>query len=505
MPKIQKWQELLKGAGLTIISLALASLLMFFYRSHLSVATTALVLVIPVIWGVVIGGFPVGILGMILGFLIYDFVFIPPYYTLTVGATQNWIALGVYGIVVLLVARLVSNLKNARSYAVESELSAKHLFELSKFLIGERELPDVAEAVVQSIHTTFQFNSVILMLQGDLTLEVAASAGAPVSENDLKRLIPQSGEPAALFSASDTRGLSLLSLALNSSGKPIGIMAMLGQAGRQPDVQLLSTFANHAALAIEQAQLRQQIKHTELLEETDRWRRALLGSVSHDLRTPLSSIKAAASDLNNGTLVLTDSQKKELLDTIVTQTDRLTRLVVNLLDMTRIEAGVLQPSVQIVEVIELIDEAKSSLGDALPSGRIRIEAPSDEVYIAADHILIAQVIANLLDNAIRYTSPADEILISISPTTTNVTISISDSGPGVPKDKVDQIFEMFQKDSSGGRAGLGLAIAKAFVNAHGGVLSVSESRTGGARFSFSLPVAQLEDIGFLDEETATNR
>lgn len=446
-----------------------------------------------------------GIIGMIFGFLIYDFVFIPPYYTLTVGATQNWIALGVYGIVVLIVARLVSNLKNARSHAVESELSARQLFELSKLLIGEKKLSDVLEAVVHSVQTTFQFNSVILLLQGSEKLEVVASAGETLTPKDLKRLIPQNGEPAALFSTSSTQELSLLSLALNSSGKPIGILVMLGKANRQPDVQLLSTFANHAALAIEQAQLRQQVIHTELLEETDRWRSALLGSVSHDLRTPLSSIKAAASDLNNRSVILIDSQKQELLETIVSQTDRLTRLVVNLLDMTRIEAGVLQPRVEIIEAIELVDEAMRALGDTVPAGSIRLEVPSEEVFIVADHILISQVIANLIENAIRYTPPNDEILISVSSTSSEVLISVCDSGPGVPKDEIEQIFEMFQKDSSGGRAGLGLAIAKAFVNAHGGVINVSESQTGGAKFSFSLPLAKLEDIGFLDDETPTNR
>lgn len=491
-------QQPLKGTLLTVISLTVVSLAMFFIRSHISFATTALVLVIPVILGVTVGGFEVGIVGIILGFLIYDYVFIPPYYTLTVGATQNWIALGVYVIVVLIVSRVVSNLKNARSYALEREHHARQLFELSKSLMGEKKLPQLLETIVSSVQSTFNFDSVVLLLEADGKLEIASHAGKPLNDADLQLLIPDYGEPATLRKVGGSGQNAIISLALTAGGKPVGLLAILGNIPDvDSDTQLLATFANNAALAIEQAQLKEQVLKTELLEEKDRWRRAILGSVSHDLRTPLASIKAAASALHQTDAIIADALKDELFETILTQTDRLTRLVVNLLDITRIEAGVLQPNLAVVEISELIEEGISALGGSAPVEKIRIEGCSKEHFVIADHILIAQVIANLLDNALRYSPNRELVSIEIRENDSKLFVSVNDSGPGVPKEVKDQIFEMFQQDSSGGRAGLGLAIAKAFIDAHQAKIEVDDSQYGGARFTFSLPAVKVDDTRLL--------
>lgn len=486
-------------------SLFVVSTAMFFIRSHISFATTALVLVIPVIWGVTIGGFAVGLIGIILGFLIYDYVFIPPYYTLTVGATQNWIALGVYVIVVLIVSRLVSNLKNARSYALEREHNARQLFELSKSLLGDKKLPVLLETVVGSIQETFGFKSVALLLQGEDKLEVVASSGTPLDKEDLQSLVPDYGAPATLRKFADVGNNSLTALALSAAGKPIGLLAILGDAPSvQADIQLLATFANNAALAIEQAQLREQVLRTELLEETDKWRRAILGSVSHDLRTPLASIKAAASSLQDPNIQIDPLSTSELVETVLTQTDRLTRLVVNLLDMTRIEAGVLKPHLTIIEIKELITEGINAVSGSVPSEVIDLKIDQGEHFVIADHILVAQVIANLLENAYRFVPPGDHIEIEVSINSAALSISISDSGPGIPAGQKEQIFEMFKQDSNGGRAGLGLAIAKAFIDAHGSKIEVTDSKRGGAQFTFSLPIITVDETKILNDSTTTN-
>ncbi len=495
-----KWREQIKGVALTAVSFLIVSSVMFAFRAHISVATTALVLVIPIIWGVVVGGFGVGLIGIILGFLIYDFVFIPPYYTLSVGQTQNWIALGVFVIVVILVSRVVANLKDARSLAMERERNARRLFELSKLLLGEKELAELLDTVTKSVQLTFQFKSVVLLLQGPEKLEVGASAGQLFTTGELSQVIPEVGMPATLYRTSEGGAQSLFSLALTAADKPMGLLVMRGSQAQSPDVQLLSTFANHAALAIEQAQLKQQALQAKLLEGTDRWHRALLGSVSHDLRTPLASIKAAASGLSDPSLNLDPSQKQELLETVSAQTDRLTRLVVNLLDMTRIEAGVATPRLSIIEVSELIDEGMNALGDDQARAQIQVLDCPPEIFVSADHTLISQVVANLLENAMRYSPKGKPITIEVSSTDTAVTLAVSDSGPGVPWELRDQVFEMFHKDADRGRTGLGLAIAQAFVSAHGGHITVANSESGGACFSFSLPLVPIDERGYLDDQ-----
>lgn len=501
----RKWRDQIKGIALTTASFLIVTLAMFSVRSHISVATAALVLVIPVILGVVVGGFGVGLVGIVAGFLIYDFVFIPPYYTLNVGQTQNWIALGVYVVVVILVSRVVANMKDARSVAVEREKHARQLFELSKLLLGKQELAELLDTVTSSVQLTFQFEAVLLLLQGPERLEVGATAGRTMTANELHELIPETGFPATLFRTSDDDSRSLFSIALTVGGKPVGLLVMQGALAQSPDIQLLSTFANHAALAIEQAQLKQQALKAQLLTETDKWRRALLSSVSHDLRTPLASIKAAASGLNDPSANLDDLQTRELLDTITTETDRMSRLVVNLLDMTRIEAGVLTPNNEIIEISELIEEGLNALGDERAKAQISVSESPRDLFVSADHVLISQVIANLVDNALRHSPKGEPVTIEVSPRDTEVVVIVADHGPGVPPGLMERVFEMFSKDSDSSHAGIGLAIAKAFVSAHGGRISVENSPFGGARFSFSLPLVPFDERRYLDDEDTSSR
>ena len=473
---------------------------MFAFRSSISVATAALLLVIPVVLGVVVGGFGVGLVGILLGFFIYDFIFIPPYYTLSVGQTQNWIALGVYVIVVVLVSRVVSNFREASYFAVEREKHARKLFELSKLLLGEQELSELLHNIATSVQSTFQFDAVLLLLQGSGKLDVGASAGRLMSQEELGQLIPEAGLPARLLGTAGDGSPSLFSTALTVAGKPVGLLVMKGGSNQTPDTQLLSTFANHAALAIEYAQLRQQAVQTHLLEETDRWRRALLSSVSHDLRTPLASIKAAASGLSDSSLYLDPIQKEELLETISAETDRLSRLVVNLLDMTRIEAGVLTPHSTVIEIAELVDEGINAIGGEKAKTQIVVKNDSRELFVAADHVLISQVIANLLDNALRHSPDGKPVTIEILRNEAEVAITVSDHGPGVPPELMDRVFEMFRKDSDDSHTGIGLAIAKSFIEAHGGNITVANSPSGGAGFRFTLPLVYLDEGGYLDDD-----
>lgn len=495
-----RWEEQLKGTAITIATFAAVSAAMFSLRSHLSVATSALVLVIPVIWGVVIGGFVVGLIGILLGFLIYDFVFIPPYYTLNVGQSQNWIALGVYVVVVILVSRVVANLKDARFLALEREKHARQLFELSKLLLGEKELGELLQTVTSSVQTTFQFDSVVLLLQGPEKLEVGATAGVLPTPDKIRHLIPETGSPATVLSALENSSESLFSLALTVGGKPVGLLVMLGTGHAYQDRQLLSTFANNAALAIEQAQLKEQALQAHLLEETDRWRRALLGSASHDLRTPLASIKAAASSLSDHSDSLTPSQERELLETISLQTDRLSRLVANLLDMSRIEAGVLTPRKTIIEISEIIQEGIDALGDENAKANVRVDSIPEDLYVLADHVLISQVVVNLLENALRHSPNGEPVIVGASSSKSHVSLTVSDSGPGVPSEMRERVFEMFNRDSGEGHAGLGLAIAKAFITAHGGQISVEAAPSGGARFAFTLPLVMLDEFGYINDQ-----
>lgn len=489
----QRWVAVRHRAFGTILAVALVVVLgaiMFPLRSHLSVATTALVLVVPVVAGVALGGFVAGIVAIALGFLVYDFVFIPPYYTLSVGQAQNWAALGVYAVVMVVVAQVVARLNAARTEAQLRAVELRRLLDLSELLVRESSLPELLETIVTTSASAFDLAGASLLLPVGGRLELVASAGVPLSAQELRRLSISSGVPISMESAIVGQG-AIQAVALSASGQAIGLLALRGLPVTRGGNELLRTFANHLALTLERAQLQEQAVRTHLLEEVDHVRRSLVGAVSHDLRTPLATIKVAASTLIDPEADVDVAGSRELLGLIDLQVDRLDRLVSNLLDMTRIQSGALELRLRPTSMSDLVDEALSVLGPSNAAERVRWRAPTDLPLVDVDHVLICQVLANLIDNATRYSFAGTPVTVTATRRTDGlVEVAVADRGPGVDPDERDSIFEMFNRREAGGRGGLGLAIARAFLDAHGQRIWMEDGKRSGARFTFTLPTAK---------------
>lgn len=457
-------------------------------RSHVSVSTTALVLVIPVVVGAVVGGFTAGAASVGAGFLIYDFAFIPPYNTLHVGAAENWTALVVYVIVMLLVARIVDALERTRAEAQRSNDVMRRVFEVSELLVGDQPVDVLLTTIVTTALAIFNVPGVSLLQLDDGQLVVVASAGEALTNEELHQLDPHSGLPIRVGTAPGAVN-ELRTVALSSSGRALGILAMRSVPIEANDRAILTTFANDAALALERAQLREEALRSKLLEEADRFRRGLLGAVSHDLRTPLATIKVASSTLNNRAAFLSEENSRELHQLIEIESDRLTRLVTNLLDMTRIEAGVLTLDRTRTPVSELVKDAITAMGSTLREQRLEVVVPDSLPDVDVDHVLIGQALVNLLDNAVRHSPPHGVVTVHGEERGDEIVVSVSDQGPGVPPADRETIFDRFTQLSTGGRAGLGLTIAKTFVEAHGESVWYEEVPEGGARFVITLPRA----------------
>jgi two-component system sensor histidine kinase KdpD len=484
----------LVGAAVGIATTLGLAAAMLPFRSQMSVATAALVFVIPVVAGVIIGGFPAGAAGVVAGFLVYDFEFLPPYHSLTINNAQNWVALGVYVIVMLLVARVVGNLDAARSEAHRRAVESRRLFDLSELLVEDRSIGDLLETIVQAVGTVFQVPGVSLLVPEAGRLAIVASAGEALSEEQLHQLDPRSGLTVSV--GTEPGGLDgMRTVALSASGRPVGILALRRMPASAEDRALLRTFANHAALALERTQLREQAVRSELLEEVDRLRHALVGAVSHDLRTPLATMKVASSTLLDPAIPLSEADTHELHGLIDIETDRLTRLVTSLLDMTRIAAGALQVRRAPKSVFDLASEVVATLGSALGDRPVKLEVPDLLPDVDVDQLLIGQVLANLLDNANRHAPPQSLITVAGELRGDRVALSVSDSGPGVPPAEREAVFDTFVRFDTGGRTGLGLTIAKTFVEAHGESIWVEEAPGGGARFVFTLPTAASNGTG----------
>ena len=277
------YQRTALGIVVTLASLGALLALLLPFRAHLSTTIPALMFVLPVLVGTVVGGVLPGIVGALAGFLVYDLFFLPPYNTLTVRSPQNWTALAVYAVVVLVVSQVVAKLRKAREEAERRTQESERLYELSQALIGDLSLSQLLTHMVSTVQSVFAPRWTALVLpegeSGDLgagaALQVAASAGQPLTEVDV----------ASLTSGGQTRSLGLLddagprrvSVALVVSHRPVGMLVLQDVQLVERERSLLGTFANQAALAVDRAQLSEQALRARLLEEIDRWRRALDG------------------------------------------------------------------------------------------------------------------------------------------------------------------------------------------------------------------------------------
>ena len=496
------YQRTVIGIVVTLVGLAVLLALLLPFRAHLSIATPALAFVLPALTGVVIGGLLPGAVGALGGFLLYDYFFLPPYNSLTVRSAQNWFALAVYAAVVLIVAQVVAKQRSAREEALRRTEESERLFELSQALIGDLTLSQLLTHIVGTVQSVFAPRWTALVLPGERpdattpreVLRVAAAAGQDLTDEDVNSLTSGGGKARSLGLVDDT-GPRRVSLALVVSLRPVGMLVLQDVQLAERERSLLGAFANQAALAVDRAQLRDQALRARVLEEIDRWRSALMGAASHDLRTPLASIKTAVSSLRQVDAQLGPDDRAELLELIEMQSDRLARLVTNLLDMTRIEAGALEIRPSPMSFDELVEEAMASLGGIIAPGRVNVDVPADLPILKLDHVLMSQVLANVLENAERL-SPEDSVISVAARTAPGsaaalVEISVADEGPGIASEERERVFEMFSQNGGGGRAGLGLAIAKAFVEAHGGLIWIDPDVERGARVVFTVPCEGL--------------
>jgi two-component system sensor histidine kinase KdpD len=256
--------------------------------------------------------------------------------------------------------------------------------------------------------------------------------------------------------------------------------------------QLLDTFVTQIASALERVRLAEEARHAEIEAEAERLRSSLLSSVSHDLRTPLGVITGATSTLLQDDSRLAPSARRELVETAHEEAERLNRLVRNLLDMTRLASGAVRPRKEWHPLDEIVGVALHRLEQRLDGRKVDVRLPLDLPPIPLDDILVEQVFINLLENALKYTPPGSPIDVVAEALPGSVAIEVDDRGPGVPLEEREHIFEKFyrlkRESSSGGGAGLGLAICRGLIEAHGGKMWVEDREGGGARFRFRLPI-----------------
>jgi len=422
-------------------------------REHLSLESVLLLYLLAVVLVAVVGGILPGVVAAIVSVLLANYFFTPPYHTLIVEQRDSVVALIVFVLVALTVSVTVDLAARRRVVAVRSRMEAQMLADLTARPVTERSLDDVLEQVRE----TFGMTSVALLVRRDEHDEIGAIVGPPLR-----------GHPTITASAGP--GLRLVAE---------------GPELFAEDRGLLNRLASAAARAWDTQQLAGEARG---LAEVDRMRTALLAAVGHDLRTPLAGIKAAVSTLRQDDVSWTESEQAELYETIEESADRLDDLIANLLAMSRLQAGALSVHLVPTAVDEVVARALIHIhGDG-----VQVDVPDDLPLALIDAGLLERVVANLVDNARRYSPPDSTVHVSGSfDPPQSVVLRITDSGPGVAEKDRDRMFAPFQRldDRSKGGVGLGLALSRGFTEAMGGAITPAETPGGGLTMTLSLPAA----------------
>jgi len=469
--------------------------------THVNLSNISLVYVVPVLIAAARHGLVPSLWVSALSVLSYNFFFLPPLYQFTIADPANVVALFFFMFVSVAASALGTRTRAQAEAARREARTTAELYAFSRKIAGVIDLDDLLWIVVTHLARLLNAEIAILMPDkspletGKLVLRAAFPPDSEFSDADLAaaRWSWESERPTG--KGTDTLpGGRWLFVPIRTSRSAIGVVGVLplGKASElsSAERQLLEAVGNQTAVAIERVALAADIDQARIGAERERLRSAMLTSVSHDLRTPLASIIGALSSLRSYRERYDDATRDELLGTALSEAQRLDRFVGNLLDMTRLDAGVIVPKREAVEVGDLVStalrRAMPVLQDRIVSSSVAPDLPS----LQLDFVLAEQVLFNLLDNAAKYSPVGSRIGISARLAGDRVEIAVRDEGDGIPPDALDRLFDKFYRADDGDRrragTGLGLAIAKGFVEVEGGTISArNRSDRSGAEFIVS--------------------
>lgn len=546
------------GYVLAVAGVAVASLVIALVQLRVRISNISLVYLLVVLWLAAVYGRGPAILASVLAFLAYDYFFIEPLHTFTVANPAEWLSLSALLMTSLVIGQLTAMVRARAEEARQSQRRTATLYALAQTIVRTADQERLDAALVAQVVEVFGAQGVraaSLVLRGPdghartqaitdpdtafarvLSLEWKENAASALYA--LEKGSPVGGMPGKTFDLPDLRVYFVpltsgrhITGALGIAGTPAmrnllpvqPLERTLATVVASPERQqqtLFAAFCSQIALALDRAALRREAIHAEALRESDQLKDVLLGSVTHDLRTPLASIKAATSSLLQSDAAWSATERREFIETIDISADRLNRLVGNLLDLSRLEAGVAQPRKDwylIGEVIATVLD-RLDLTGATRAHHVAVDLPDDMPLVPMDYGQIEQVLTNLLENAFKYSPEVSTVTVSARVTDAGaLEVRVRDQGIGIPPGELEAIFDKFyrvqhvQLPWMPARppvgTGLGLAICAGIVQVHGGRIWAESEPGHGATFVFTLPVPVDRPRGRLpelDERTPTS-
>jgi two-component system sensor histidine kinase KdpD len=465
-----------------------------------------------VLAGVRLGRGP-AILSAFLSVALFDFFFVPPRFTFAIGDLQYLVVFAVMLAVGLIAGQLTAGLRFQAVVASHREARARALYEFARELSGALQSDQVFEITRSFIQRTFRANAVLLLPDpgGRLQLPLISSGDNSVRPMlgalDIGTAQWAFDRATAAGMGTDTLpGSKFFYLPLVAPMRARGVLAIYPEERRwiliPEQRQHLDTYAMLAAIALERVHYIEVAQNALVRMESERLRNSLLSALSHDLRTPLTSLVGLSESLATSEPALSKTQQ-ELAHALHEQALRMSNLVTNLLDMARITSGEVKLNRQWQPIEEVVGSALRASAAVLATHQVQTRLPADLPLVEIDAVLIERVLCNLIENAAKYTPPASKIMISAIVDKHHLNVCVSDNGPGIPAGREEAIFEKFTRgdqESAIPGVGLGLAICRAIIEAHGGTIRAGRSDEGGAAFAFTIPIGTppvMPDLDFI--------
>ncbi|MCL5256529.1 MAG: ATP-binding protein [Chloroflexi bacterium] len=502
-----------------LAAVALMSLIVAFVVSVAPVSITSMLYLIVVLAAAIAFGRGPAVLASIAAFLAFDWFFVLPLHTFTIAAPAEWVSLLLFLITAIITGQLAGELRRRAREAEQREREAVVLYDVVR-LISQPDTAAALRAVAERLRHELALAAVSIELaDSEQIAEPAVSGEAEALQlirsagRAAKRQLSEGPPPTGQKRGEPGRWIHvvpphppgkqvpsssqmLLVVPIRFQGTDVGDLMLVRRSGSpnftSAEDRLLSAVTTQLGLWVERVRLQRQATDAEVLRRTDDLKTALLNAVSHDLRTPLSSIIASAGSLRQCDVEWTGEEREEFAKAIEEEAQRLNQIVGNLLDLSRIEGGNLRPQKAWYDMGALVDDVLGHLRPLLARHKISVSIPEDLPPVYLDYVEIDQVFSNLLENAAKYTPAGTEIDISARTTDGEIQVEVADRGPGIPPANLPFVFEPFyrvsEKSSLQKGTGLGLAVAKGLVEAHGGRIWAESRQGGGERFIFSLPL-----------------
>jgi two-component system sensor histidine kinase KdpD len=497
-------------------------LIIGFVLGRVSLANSSMLYLLAVLATAAAFGRGPAVFASVAAFLVFDWFFVEPLHQFTVADPEEWVSLVLFMLTATVTGQLAAGQRQRAREAEQREREAVVLYDVVR-LMGEADLEDALGAVAERLRVELRLPALgvefwrptgeqVRLGAGDPTalksLQVrsaspsrvlqsgrAASTGEHAAPGRWVRIVPPERASAEAFANSDIQPKNNVDIVpIKVGDRRVGALLLVHPTERFAVTQnrLVSAAATQIGLAVDRDRLHRESMEAEILRRTDQLRAALLNAVSHDLRTPLATIMASAGSLQQRDVHWTDAEAQGFAQAIEEEAEHLNRLVGNLLDLSRIEGGSLRPDKSWHDLAALIDDVLDRLRQVTQHHRVNVSVPPDLPPLWLDSVEIGEALYNLVENAAKYSLPHTEIGVGVRRDAKIIEVAVSDRGRGIPPAALPHLFDPFYRAIDGAPRpqglGLGLAVVKGLVTAHGGHVSAENRAGGGARFAFTLPL-----------------